>query len=150
MNPLKLFGDYLNERYENQSLVEVKDGFFTYEINEFDGIKEMHIHHFYVVPKKRGVSSDVAKASVDKKNRNDSEIVSEYDVESNKSLTLKLFLKLEDIARKKNCKAITCICWLNAHKGNDILKLYLNIGFTAVSGDGPMIRLRRFVSSGKR
>ena len=150
MNPLKLFGDYLNERYENQSLVEIKDGFFTYEINEFNGVKEMHVHHLYVVPEKRGLSPDVAKAAADKKKRNASEIVSEYDVDDNKSLTLKLFLKLEDIARKNDCKAITCICWLNAHKGNDILKLYLNIGFTAISGEGPGITLRRFVSDGRK
>lgn len=139
MNSLKLFGEYLNERYDNQHLIEVEGGFAGYEIRDHDGKNAMHVHHLYISPENRGLSKDVANASKEKK------IVTENHIPDNNSKTLELFLKIEDIARKNYCDIITCLCWVDSKNGNNILKLYLNIGFSVIGGEGPAIRLNRKV-----
>ena len=109
---LKLFGEYAHERYGHK-LVETKGGFFTYGIVPVDESQVLFVQDYYITPTERGFTS--------------------------KHGSRKLLNKLKAIAKESKCDSIAGYVWLDSLNGNEMLRLFLYLGFLAESGNGKQI-----------
>ena len=111
---LNLFGEYCKERY-GHVLEEFKGGFFTYGVIPYENEQILFVNDYYVTPKERGFTS--------------------------KHGSRKLFNKLKAIAKEKKCSSIAGNVWLDSNNGNEMLRLFLFLGFKAENGNGKQIMI---------
>jgi GNAT superfamily N-acetyltransferase len=109
---LELYKDYILERFDYQ-FIEKPDGFGIYEIKSFPEGKCLYLHDLYVTPKGRGLSGTPRA----------------------------IFNEIKEIALNAKCQGITITVNLDTKNCNEILKLYLFIGFKVINVGGRVIDL---------
>ena len=120
---LKLLKQYVQERY-GQEVVEVVGGYAVYGKQMFSNKPVLFIQDFYVEPAERGLS--------------------------NKSSPRQLFNLLKDIVTKDKLDCIMATVQLDTLNGNDVLKLFLYLGFQAIRGENTSILLTYKVEEVKK
>ena len=119
---LKLLRGYVKERYGHE-VTEVPNGFAVWGDTQYDGKEVLYVQDFYVSPDNRGL---------------------------NHSGSRQLFNKLKDIVRHNKWDGITGFVQLDAFNGNDMLRLFLYLGFQAVKGNDTSILLYYKVKDGNK
>jgi hypothetical protein len=120
---LKLLKEYVKERYGHE-VVEVPGGFAVYGYQDYNGEKIIYVQDFFVSKEQRGFSG---KAS----NRH-------------------LFNKLKKIALKDKCTGIAGQIQLDTLNGQEMLKLFLYLGFKVIRGDGNGLLIIYEVKDGRK
>ena len=109
---LKLLKGYVKERYGHE-VIEVPGGYAVYGKQTIGNKPVLFIQDFYVEPTERGFST--------------------------KSTPRQLFNLLKDVVRKDNLDCIMGTVQLDTLNGNDVLKLFLYLGFKALRGENTSI-----------
>mgnify|MGYP003146223680 CR=1 FL=1 len=111
---LKLLKGYVKERYGHE-VVEVPGGYAVYGKQLINNKPVLFIQDFYVEPSERGLTT--------------------------KSSPRQLFNLLKNIVKKDNLNGIMATVQLDTLNGNDVLKLFLYLGFKALRGENTSILL---------
>tara|TARA_R110002020_G_scaffold158729_1_gene342125 strand:- start:634 stop:1002 length:369 start_codon:yes stop_codon:yes gene_type:complete len=119
---LKLLKEYVNERYGHE-VTEVPGGFAVYGVQPYgDGDSILFVQDFYVQKSQRGFTK--------------------------KSSSRQLFNKLKQLASENYCKFIGAHVQLDTMNAQEILKLFLYLGFKAVNGTNTTILIMYEVKDG--
>tara|TARA_Y100001938_G_C7800189_1_gene286720 strand:+ start:30 stop:410 length:381 start_codon:yes stop_codon:yes gene_type:complete len=111
---LKLLKGYVKERYGHE-VAEVPGGYAVYGKQLVNNKPVLFIQDFYVEPSERGLTT--------------------------KSSPRQLFNLLKNVVKKDKLHGIMATVQLDSLNGNDVLKLFLYLGFKAVRGENTSILL---------
>lgn len=113
---LKLLKQYVMERYGHKVL-EVPNGFCVYGVQQLEaGTSVLFVQDFFVQKSDRGFTA--------------------------KSSSRQLFNLLKKTAKKENCDSIAGYVQLDTYNGNDMLRLFLYLGFQVAQGNGVQLLMR--------
>ena len=119
---LKLLKEYVYERY-GQEVIEIPGGFAVYAIQPYQDSNILFVQDFFVQKDNRGFASSAGSRQ--------------------------LFNKIKKAAKKHKCGFIGGQVQLDTNNAQEVLRLFLYLGFKAIKGSETTILIMYEVKNGR-